>query len=455
MPTIEQQTFLDDARRGDLPAGAELVEARLNDVDFSGLNLSGVTFTNCNFGACVFAKADLTGARIVGGQLVGSDFSDADLSGATLQDVTVTHCGFMDARFVGAQLAGVDLSNLDFSRADFTEANLEGAVFRAAKFFDVNAQRCRATDADFTEADLREADFTEADAGGAQFSQANLGRAKFIRANLIGADLTYADLSHTNFTGAMVSGVNFENVRALETAVTDKADLGRPGEDPLTLNKTRDYRARTEWPQQVPGATGPKTPLPANYDLLAMARRAESGAAQPRDRQRDKRRFGRRLAMVVLLGLSIAAAIIVYKMTSQAEPRTFVGDEFVGWIKGPKGRKAVARLELDLQRQEKRYIYQTTITLVGAADVPRFLKTRWAPDRPLRAFGTSQFDSMAQLRIINPGSDDEINGLLMNCETRFSYDLDWEMFAGFFLQTGQRVGTFEFKRPRRGNRASK
>lgn len=87
--------------------GRDLRGRTYSATDFSDATLVGADFSHDTLDAVDFSDADLRHARFVGAKLDYVDFSDARLDGADFDGATISVCDF----------SGVDLSQIDLSRA--------------------------------------------------------------------------------------------------------------------------------------------------------------------------------------------------------------------------------------------------------------------------------------------------------------------------------------------------
>jgi len=111
--------------------GANLRDADLRNVDFSGAELSKANLIG----------ADLNEANLRNVDLNGADLRDVDFSGADLRDADLSRADLSRADLSSAILRGTNLSRADLSGADLSRANLSSAIFSEAilseaKFFE-------------------------------------------------------------------------------------------------------------------------------------------------------------------------------------------------------------------------------------------------------------------------------------------------------------------------------
>ena len=157
------------------------------NVSFANAKLKNATFIDCKFSNVSFNSANLTEAALAGINLTGADLTGAKLAYAKLEEVNLTE----------AVLNGADLTNAYLPQANLTGAVLNGAVLIHAYLLRAVLRRTRLVDADLTQANL-----TKADLKGADLTRSVLIEANLTEANLTGADLDWAKLCGTKFTRA-------------------------------------------------------------------------------------------------------------------------------------------------------------------------------------------------------------------------------------------------------------
>lgn len=97
--------------------GADLMEARLEVVDFEG---------------AVLTEADLTKAQMEGANLIGARLDGANLEEAWLFRAQLRGASLVSTRCCDAFMEEADMSNADLSDADFSAASLRKALFADA-----------------------------------------------------------------------------------------------------------------------------------------------------------------------------------------------------------------------------------------------------------------------------------------------------------------------------------
>lgn len=223
--------------------------------DFSGMNLTGLSFSGLDLSEAKFIRAILDRANFSGAKLVGTDFS-----GASLIKTNFSKAVCLEAKFFGAILFVADISDADFAEVDLTETDCPGAKFyrsnlagacllRAncyqANFRETNLSRIDARRADFTRATFMKVKATKADFTGANFEsatlrqvnfrsailfEARLAKADIRKAKLVAADLTYTNLKQTRFDDVDLTNTVLDPFEAASGAGPEfEEDPERPG----------------------------------------------------------------------------------------------------------------------------------------------------------------------------------------------------------------------------------
>ena len=113
----------------------------LEDVNLSGLDLSGANLSNTSF-----HRANFSGVNLKGSSLRNFRCNNCDFSGANLQRSDLYKAKFESTNLSGANLRGIRTYQTAFSYANLTGADFRGADLRSAFFSFANL-----TDADFRE----------------------------------------------------------------------------------------------------------------------------------------------------------------------------------------------------------------------------------------------------------------------------------------------------------------
>ncbi|MBI5818735.1 MAG: toll/interleukin-1 receptor domain-containing protein [Verrucomicrobia bacterium] len=160
-------------------------------------------------------RPDLRGADLVGARISEIDFNGVNLREADLRDASLINADLADADLFGANLVGANL----------TTANLHGANLRGAKLAHATLSRASLGNADLSNADLGNADLISTNLRGAKLIGANLSGAHLSEASLFGADLFGADLHCADMRGADLRGAKLFSANLIETKLSD-ARLG-------------------------------------------------------------------------------------------------------------------------------------------------------------------------------------------------------------------------------------
>ena len=120
-------------------SGANLVRARLGEVNFS---IAILKETNLKEASLI--GADLNSADLDGANLMFTYFNKADLTGTHLDDANLTKAVLEDANLSNASLGFVI-----FRGAIFTRANFEGAFFHSTYIANVDLSEVRCLDKTF------------------------------------------------------------------------------------------------------------------------------------------------------------------------------------------------------------------------------------------------------------------------------------------------------------------
>lgn len=197
--------------------------------DFSGADLAGITFNDCDLKGTYLKKAKLNGAKFLNSDLHGLDLRNANLLSSSFRgsDLSGVDLSGADLRF--ADLRGADLTNTNFEGADLTGADLTGAKILNTKFKDAKSMvECNLTDvntkhpegvklkssnkpvaADFRFVDLSRAKLNNAYLKGSMFQNASLVKAKLEKANLENSDFKRASLDDADLTLANLTSTDF------------------------------------------------------------------------------------------------------------------------------------------------------------------------------------------------------------------------------------------------------
>lgn len=160
------------------------------DLDFSRTNLDGK----------FIAGLDLRKTNLGSGQLqTFTDWANTDVSGLDLSGVNFTEKNTVGTVFEEANLSDSIWNNKDMSNNNLFKANLTGAKLIGANL----SNNTTAERANFSGADLTGANGSGGTFRGANFSGAELGNANFSNSDLRGVNLNGANVPNTDFAGAV------------------------------------------------------------------------------------------------------------------------------------------------------------------------------------------------------------------------------------------------------------
>lgn len=121
------------------------------------------------------------------------DFSDLDLSGLYLHKVTIVDTSFERGVLNNANLSEAELINVKFNRVQAQEISLHNAQIRSSCFEEAN----------LTNGDLRSLKVSSSDLNSSVLTGANLSQAQLNNTRVANADFGNSDLSAANFSGAL------------------------------------------------------------------------------------------------------------------------------------------------------------------------------------------------------------------------------------------------------------
>ena len=220
--------------------GADLSGLNLTGMDFSNWNLSGVKLTNTNLEHSNLSGTDLTDCVSYSGLLLfGADLSDTNFGYCYIQSSNLEAVDFKNADLSYAYMNLVDLTNAKLSDANLfrlTAKNvdcplnlpgnwrcLSGLLFGpgvqlihtpsvlkligAMLIFQIQSCKlCSFTSTNFGGSVFDGANFTLS-----YFQHASLVGTTFINAELNGVRFDSANLTYSDFSGALIDSVNFLN----------------------------------------------------------------------------------------------------------------------------------------------------------------------------------------------------------------------------------------------------
>jgi uncharacterized protein YjbI with pentapeptide repeats len=219
----------------------DLTNATINglppDMDLTGLNATGLTWSDANLNKYILDGANFSNATIDGAQFSYAKLrwktSAANFAGASLMGAVFTGADLNQASFTGATLGGdapntaAVFSGAYISNCDFTEASMLGVNFAGATLIGGN-KLSGATD-------LQQTDFSNAYLPDANFTGAHLEGAKFDGACMIGCILNGAFLTPTEKGAVAASLVG----TWLQAASFEGANLGNADLSEAIISNTR------------------------------------------------------------------------------------------------------------------------------------------------------------------------------------------------------------------------
>ncbi len=204
--------------------GAVLDGARLVDVMFSKVNLSGATARAADLRLVKMQGCTLHDAQLQDADFTSAVLNSADLSGADLTRTRLNGCSAQGAIFTATRLidtsaVGGDFTNAKFERSEFVRADFRGARFQYATFSDVQIEDCDFTDATFLNCRLRNVSLSGSDMSRTFFREcvfhsSAIERVAFIGATFISPEFNTCLLVDVGFLDATIEGGRFEATRA-------------------------------------------------------------------------------------------------------------------------------------------------------------------------------------------------------------------------------------------------
>jgi hypothetical protein len=129
-----------DVQGPDSMAGANMENAQLENVNFSGRNLKGAVMINANLKNANFSGANLHGAVMEGTDATGANFSGANLKDAVLINANLTNANLTGANLKNAVLEGANMTGAKIAGANFKDAVLQGATLPHGEEFHHEAE---------------------------------------------------------------------------------------------------------------------------------------------------------------------------------------------------------------------------------------------------------------------------------------------------------------------------
>ena len=201
----------------------------LNNANFEGANLSGVTLSwaklrgaNFRFATLVdadlsdayFQGADFTQAILTNVKIWGADIQNTNFAFADLRSLDTVSLRIEDSNFESADLSSSNIIHAIFQNTVFSRATMHGVHFAASRFFNtdfsgVDFEGAELLNSSSNFSNFTDTNFKNADLNHMKFYRANLTNTNFGNANLYSAQFGGSDLSNTIFDGANLSHANF------------------------------------------------------------------------------------------------------------------------------------------------------------------------------------------------------------------------------------------------------
>ncbi len=166
------------------------------NMNFSGLNLTGV-----NLSSAFLVNANFTGAN-----LKNANLSGAQLSGAIFDNATMTNVNLQRADLGGASMNSATLDGANLSQANLKKANLTSSTLTKANLSKVMASETNFTGVNFTNASLY---------------QIKARNANFTSGMIVFANLKSAYLAQAVFTSATLNNILVDKKTLLTGAILD------------------------------------------------------------------------------------------------------------------------------------------------------------------------------------------------------------------------------------------
>ena len=127
--------------------GASFLDCDFEETDFSNSNLEKIDMGDCVLNGANLYKAFLKGAKInismcrgtcfdevdfSGGEVIGSSFSNSSFSNSSFKNANLSRINAQQASFSSANLTGATLKEGNFKEADFRNTILDGVVWTGA-----------------------------------------------------------------------------------------------------------------------------------------------------------------------------------------------------------------------------------------------------------------------------------------------------------------------------------
>ncbi|OUC14681.1 MAG: hypothetical protein B0A82_10115 [Alkalinema sp. CACIAM 70d] len=211
---------------------------------------------------------------IINARLDQANFSNLDLSGASFFRASLNRADFMNANMSRTKFIGTNLSEASFIDANLSKARLDFANLSKADFHSTNLSGAELGSANLSQATLWYVDLSEAYLG-----STNLNEVQFDNTNLSGANLERANMKNAKF---QCSGLAIEHPR-----------LGLAGEHhqafhQCTTLKNIKWDRETNW-QGIQGWETVENIPPALKQQLGLKDKKEDGREKTEEKKKPPR----------------------------------------------------------------------------------------------------------------------------------------------------------------------
>ena len=135
---FDKKKLLESKGKDNIEIYLELISKAMDiqNVDFRDINLSGRNLRGITFSGCSFKKAILSGVNL---QQV--KFKDCDLQGINLNGAIMNNVLFSNTKLEGGKLRGVVMLFGDFINCTMSECQMQGSRIRDIKFFETDIEK--------------------------------------------------------------------------------------------------------------------------------------------------------------------------------------------------------------------------------------------------------------------------------------------------------------------------
>ncbi len=237
-------------------------------VDWSGLDLKGMSFAGLNFShiELLMLGSDLTATSWADAYIHSCDMNQsrcrgADLTGSTWYGVNMAHTQFMSARADGVSIKASHLVQSDWTDAKlcgatFNTSELDYAQFAGADMRGAHVYGCSANYTQFERCDMTGANFARQGPGGPfsdYYEVGGFSGANFSQAVLTGATFDGCDLTNASFRGARLDGTKFGSLSdgylIDQHTIIDGADFRRCDLRRADFRGARAKPGSVKWPE--------------------------------------------------------------------------------------------------------------------------------------------------------------------------------------------------------------